>query len=135
MSKRNPDRGDRYNGSWSAGRVDRINFDATRGVWHFLTITGETETYCTRFTPGATIFIIDRFEEIDGQRIRFPGKPLRELITGELQGFTHDGAVFPWCPDCLSMAAVEAEMISQPAYPVQSLMEKLQILENTQKKA
>lgn len=81
-------------------------------------------TYCTRVW-GTRVVDILRLNKSHGVP---PNRYKTWLVVGDLihePGLRLFGYELEWCPDCLLLAKLEAEMRSQNQYPVVSLCKKL----------
>lgn len=118
---------DNYHGNHSASRIRWVSIES-----HHTTATGHLlpggmngnkgTTYCTRYNP---VWLIDlhglKYTSPNGIQVVTGGVALPELLHG-LTRVAFQGAAVVWCEHCLTMLAVEAEMIGQRDYPVKRLL-------------
>lgn len=134
------DQPDTYAGTHTNTRVRWTSADLTHGVYHLCIHTSDDEyqqrrgTYCTRFNPVHTFDIGNtRTVNAAGESLYYPreGATAGHLIAQQpLYGY--QGAHLTPCPDCLTLAAVQAEMRGQNTYPVVTLCQQLQRLPDHQ---
>ncbi len=126
------DQPDNYSGIWNCHRVRYLFADTTAGLWH-LGVGGQYEgTYCTRMNPLGRV-------DLAGVKLHNHrgGYRIIPQAGGEVSIFMPDQVamrnpmayrnhVLQICPDCLTMAAVTAEMYGQNTYPVKRLLKALE---------
>lgn len=139
------DQPDTYSGDHTRTRVRWISIDVAQHLMHLCIHTSDDEpqqrrgTYCTRFNP-------QRLYDLGGMKLTLPGArggymivprrglPIRKLFPGG-HNLQLQGQPLQACPHCLTLAAVQAEMRGQRAYPVMTLCQQLERLPDQQHQA
>lgn len=126
------DQPDNYHGIWCQHYVRYLFADTTEGVWHLGAGGYQDGTYCTRMNPRGRV-------DLAGQKLFYlnGGYCIPSREGGKVSIFMHHKSINPVvlpyrkqvlqpCPDCLTMAAVTAEMYGQNTYPVKRLLKDLE---------
>lgn len=116
-----------YTGCWNQTYVRTVYPDTHTGVWH-LALTEEMRgSYCGVFNPvwrrklpGSRIPTIHGGVCTVGPQ----GVPVGQLIRGTFTPWKFRGTALAICPDCLTMARAQAELISQPKYRLRGLLKQ-----------
>lgn len=104
------DRPDPYAGIWNRTRIFKVSPDTSEGIYHLGVGDGSTGSYCTVFNPRAWCDLPQRVT-------------VGRIIRGQCPT-AFNGQLLQPCPQCLTMARVQAEMAGQ-RYPVQTLLDAL----------
>lgn len=116
-----------YTGCWNQVYVRTVYPDTSTGVWHLGLPEEMRGSYCGAFNPL--------------WRCILPGMPLTtthggtvtvgtqgvtvgQLIRGMFKPWKFRGTALTICPDCLTMARAQAELISQPKYRLRGLLKQ-----------
>lgn len=107
------DQPDTYTGIWNRVKITHIVPDSHQGVYHLIMPGDKVRTFCTVTNP------------LWACATKRP-----ETIGAYIQGRAdkwrlHGGPILAPCSDCLTLAAVEAEMRGQNKYPIQRLLDAL----------
>lgn len=126
------DQPDNYTGIWNRHRVRYLYADTTTGLWHLCVGTPHEGSYCTHMNPMRCV-------DLAGVRLHYKGGgyvvvsraglPVGNLMPDSLarrHPITYEEQHLEVCPNCLSMAAVQAEMLGQRAYPLRRLLNELE---------
>lgn len=125
------DQPDNYTGIWNRHRVRYLYVDTAAGLWHLGVGDEYQGTYCTRMNPLACIDLAGvKLHYRNGGYLIVPrdGAEVSIFMPHQMarrKPMTYHEQVPDVCPDCLTMAAVTAEMIGQNTYPVKRLLKAL----------
>ncbi|MDK4290229.1 hypothetical protein [Corynebacterium pseudodiphtheriticum] len=126
------DQPDNYHGAWCQHYVRYLFADTTEGLWHLGVSGYQDGTYCTRMNPRGCVDLAgQKIYYSNGRCFKIPRQGVKVSI------FMHHKSINPVvlpyrkqvlqpCPDCLTMAAVTAEMYGQNTYPVKRLLKDLE---------
>jgi len=134
------DQPDNYTGNWNRHRVRYLYVDPAAGLWHLGVGDEYQGTYCTRMNPLARIDLAGvKLHYRNGGYLMVPRDGAEVSIfmphkMAQLRPMTYHGQVPEVCPDCLTMAAVTAEMNGQNTYPIKRLLKALAGTETPAKK-
>ncbi|WP_368920601.1 hypothetical protein [Corynebacterium striatum] len=125
------DQPDNYTGIWNRHRVRYLYADTTTGLWHLCVGEPHEGSYCTHMNPMRCV-------DLAGVELRYTGggyiivpRDGAEVSTfmphnvAQRRPMTYHDQALEVCPNCLTMAAVTAEMNGQNAYPVKRLLKAL----------
>ncbi|BAC18966.1 hypothetical protein HMPREF0290_2193 [Corynebacterium efficiens YS-314] len=107
------DQPDTYTGIWNRVQITHVVPDSSRGVMHLVMPKDTVRTFCTTTNP--VWVCTTRRPETIGAYIQGRADKWR----------LHGGPILTPCPECLTLAAVEAEMRGQNKYPIQRLLDGL----------
>lgn len=118
------DQPDKFQGLHNRVEVRWVVLDLPRQLLHPCISLDELEyargSYCTRVWGP---------KRLDLRKLTsLPRKYRRWVTVGDLldhPGFTRGQVELSWCPDCLLLAKLEAELRAQPQYPVSRLCKQL----------
>ena len=125
------DQPDNYTGTWTRHRVRYLYVDPAAGLWHLGVGDEYQGTYCTRMNPLARIDLAGvKLHYRNGGYLIVPrdGAEVSIFMPHNMarhRPMTYHDQVPEVCPDCLTMAAVTAEMIGQNTYPLKRLLKAL----------
>lgn len=108
------DQPDPYTGQWTRAHIHKVSPDTHHGIYHLGVGDGSTGSYCTEFNPRWWC---------DLTSTQSPTVSVGRIIQGRAQVRIHGHQLQP-CPQCLTMARVQAEMTGQ-RYPVRRLLDAL----------
>ncbi|WP_392452482.1 hypothetical protein [Corynebacterium dentalis] len=139
MNLPTPDQPDNYTGIHNRSQVRWVSIETTgtTATGHLLpgalhTDSPQGTTYCTRLNPQWNCDLHGmRYTTRYGGQGRISHGATYTDFTSNLTRVQFRGAPLTWCPHCLTMLAVEAEMIGQRAYPVKKLVTQLEALKPT----
>lgn len=126
------DQPDNYTGIWNRHRVRYLYADTTTGLWHLCVGTPHEGSYCTHMNPMRCVDLAGlKLHYKDGGYIIVPraGLTVGTLMPDSLarrHPITYEEQHLAVCPNCLTMAAVQAEMLGQRAYPLRRLLNELE---------
>lgn len=114
-----------YTGCWNQVHVHTVYPDTDAGVWHLALPENLRGSYCGIFNPVWRC-------ELPGTQLTTThggvctvgpqGVTVGQLIRGTFNPWKFRGTALAICPDCLTMARAEAELISQPKYRLRGLL-------------
>lgn len=122
---------DNYSGQWKRTTVRNLFADIPNGVWHLGLGTRIQGTYCTQINPMQCVDLAGvklhykRGGYIVAPRAGLPVGNLMPEFLARLHPMTYKEQHLEVCPNCLSMAAVQAEMLGQNKYPIKKLLDAL----------
>ncbi|EEI27912.1 hypothetical protein [Corynebacterium glucuronolyticum] len=148
MSNHTPDNRldmpDHYTGNWHTVKLTHISIDFHEGICHLMMKASPQGSYCTRFNPrrvynltSTRLSATKGWWKEHGLYVNHSGLSPAAFMPEHMDGghlcATVDGhrMILTPCPDCLTLACVEAEMIGQRDYPVKTLMNKIERLPDT----
>lgn len=129
-----PDQPDNYTGHHTATRVTWVSLETTpHGHYTGHLMPGASPTrptgsaYCARLNPRLLIDLTGvKYSTSHGG---YGLIDCRGAVVGWFldrpSSMRYMGTPVKWCPDCVTMAAAEAEMVGQRAYPVRTLVGRL----------
>lgn len=126
------DQPDNYTGIWNRHRVRYLYVDPAAGLWHLGVGEEYQGTYCTRMNPMRCVDLAG--VTLHYKRGGYVVIPRAGITVGDLMPetlerrypMTYKEQHLEVCPNCLSMAAVQAEMLGQRAYPLRRLLNELE---------
>lgn len=122
------DRPDNYTGLHNRVHIRMGSVDPHTMTLHLCTGRGETSgTYCTTLNPLARVDLTGMRYDLPngGYGLTSPGGATVGELLGRIRRLQWRGQPLTICPDCLTMARVEAEMISQRAYKVKTVTDAM----------
>ncbi len=118
-----------YTGRWNQVRIRELFPDTAANVWHLALCEPVRGSYCGTFNPCHRYTLAGLLAHyVSGGTYLIPpeGLSVGHLVRNTLKPWALNGNVLTICPDCLSMARAEAELISQPKYRLRSLLRQFE---------